>query len=259
MTILFLTLPLMALVFMWGFRDAGWCKAVRPHEYLPYSLGALVLYAYAVLCTYPPTDSAFFSYLSLSILVTLWLVGFLYDYYGERIDQLSGRVRIFYRVSRLLIMILIAAALIYSWFGFNEAGFLQMALVFMLLICLPHAVAQIDTGPLRLWKVSIFVMIAVFASLPVPAFVEVLYAVTVFYLIFVLEGEHQAVLGMSGSFTIGGLIALWIVHALSLFEQFLAGMLLILAVVIGKHIFSTKAVMKTSFLRFVDHVGIRKT
>ncbi|GAF13683.1 hypothetical protein JCM19045_2942 [Bacillus sp. JCM 19045] len=247
---LFLTLPVMAIALTYGFVDAGWTSHMNVRQ-LPVSLGAFILYSYAVLCSHFYNEHLFFSYVSLTYITLVWGIGFYYDLKKRSIYLDKNLVR----HPVLLILLLINA--VFVWFSLAETSFYHFHFITALLMLslFPLACTVTNQKPLRLWKFSVLTIVLVCFFIEIPDFTDVLYAVTALYIAYVLEGERQATFGVSGSFVLGGLLAFWI---LTVVEQ--PYQIFILVIPLLALIFSLQPTVfeQLTFLRWIERIGLRE-
>lgn len=247
---LFLTLPIMAIVFTYGFTDAGWVSQENM-KHLPFSLGAFILYSYAILCSHFYNDHLFFSYVSLTYVTAVWAVGFSYDVRNRPIAYSKNLLK------EPIILTMVVISALFVWFAVeNTSLYLFHFITALFVLCLfPIACTVTNQKPLRLWKFSILTIIVVCFFIEIPGFTDILYAVTALYIAFVLEGERQATFGISGSLVLGSLLAIWILTVVDQPFQILILALPLLATIFA---LQSNAIERFTFLRWIERVGLRE-
>lgn len=263
MILLMLTLPLIAFTSMFAFQEAKWSVPNYENRLLPYSLGVVVVYGYAVMCAYPPTDSAVFSYMSLSYVVGIWAMGFIDDRYGKSYPKgIRGHLRVFFRDRRWTTGFIKAVGTIllasfYTFFSQPQSAATSICMFFLLCL-LPHIMNVFDTRPLRVWKVSLLVSATILIVMPIPSFSTLLYGLTIFYLVYVLEGERKAMLGDNGATATGAILALWLTHEGTIELQWLSTAILFILLLTAERISFSEWIAKRRFWRWMDGLGVVK-
>lgn len=229
---------------------------------IPYNLGVVVVYSYAVLFAFPPALIPSLSLMAFIYILTIWVLGFIDDAYGSPFPKgLKGHL--FHSIKHrsvttglLKAVGTMVIALVFVWS--EQTEFLTGLAAFLLLTGLPHMMNLFDTRPLRVWKVAFVLSAFLMVILPLPPFTFVIILLTIFYLLFILEGHKKAMLGDNGATAIGAIFAVVFIHHTSLFIQI--GIISIVAFFIllaEKKSFSV-LIERVRLLRFIDQIGISK-
>ncbi|WP_059104905.1 hypothetical protein [Shouchella shacheensis] len=265
MVLVFLTLPLIAILSTWAFRDMGWCQTNYQGKMVPYSLGVFVLYSYAALCAYLPMGSVVFAYGALVYVCFVWIAGYIDDRFGTHDPKgLLGHIHHVRRSQRLtagsikaLLVVFAAVAYTFGTRGLHGNWWMN-GLVGLILILSPHVANLFDTRPLRLWKLAIVAMAGFLMIEPLPSFAFLLYLVSVFYIMYVLEGERRAMLGDNGALCMGALLAVWVVERQPTGFQLGVFAILSLLTLLAERLSFSGVIERFSFLRWLDTLGISK-
>ncbi|WP_054708486.1 hypothetical protein [Bacillus sp. JCM 19041] len=248
--VLFFMLPLIAIVLKTGFADASWTTVIRGKE-LPYSLGAFILFSYSLLCGYVASENIFFSYAALLYATGIWAIGFYCDKNGYFTKQL-------FKIKHPAMIMMGTTAAIFSWYilwSSEALGVLNLITTSLSLLVFPVVCKVANEKPLRLWKLSLFFLIISCFFIEVPAFTDLLYAVTVLYIVFVLEGEGQASFGVNGALLVGTMMAIWFVSVINTSVHLL---LILLVIVFFAILFFKKTRgLQLPFFRWIEEFGLR--
>ncbi|WP_088104741.1 hypothetical protein [Halalkalibacter urbisdiaboli] len=259
--ILILLLPVMALLSMFAFRCANWTTINYEGQQIPYSLGVFVVFSYAVLCAFPPTQSLVFSYGALAYVIGIWLIGFLDDRFGQAYPKglkghfscLVAEKKVTTGVMKVIGTLLIAMLFTYYY---QPQSVWEGIRCFLLLTWLPHVMNLFDTRPLRVWKVVLFFTVILLLTVALPSLTMMIYLLVVFYLTFVLEGHRRAMLGDNGATAVGAILALLTVSHTSIIFQSAVIILSFSLMVIAERMSFSALIEQRSVLRWVDKIGI---
>ncbi|WP_078391675.1 hypothetical protein [Shouchella patagoniensis] len=247
---LFLMLPLIAIVLMAGFADATWTAMSKGKE-LPYSLGAFILFSYSVLCGYVASENIFFSYAALFYATVIWTIGF----YCDKNDCFAMQP---FKIKHPVMIVMGTTAALFSWYILwrsETLGIINLATTILVFLVFPLVCKVANEKPLRLWKVSLLFLIMSCFFIEVPAFTDVLYGVTVLYIVFVLEGEGQASFGINGALLVGTMMAIWFVSVINT-PVYLLLVLLVFAYM-GMLFFKKTRGLQMPFFRWIENLGLR--
>ncbi|MDV2685162.1 hypothetical protein RYX56_12420 [Alkalihalophilus lindianensis] len=263
MIVLLLTIPLIAYISMIAFRTLGWTVINYEGYSVPYSLGSVILYGYATFSVIVPSEMSYiaFSYPALMYVVGIWILGFIDDRYGSKEPKgLKGHLYFFWK-KRLpttgLIKLLgtFTLALLFVYY-LQVTSLYEAVRYFLLLSWMPHMMNLFDTRPLRVWKLSTLIIVPMLLSYPAPAFFLLIYGLAIYYLLFVLEGHRQALLGDNGSTTMGAIIALMFIQFSPPSVQWVVLFFVGLMIFIAERISFSKVISESGFLRWIDGIGV---
>ncbi|MDQ0208920.1 hypothetical protein [Alkalicoccobacillus murimartini] len=263
MILLMLTIPIIAFTSMCAFYEAKWTVPNYEQRTLPYSLGVVVVYGYAVMCAFPPSDSVVFSYLSLGYVLGIWIIGFVDDRYGKSQPKgIRGHVQLLiqdrtWTTGLIKAVGTIVLAGVYTFFSQPQSATTSI-FMFLLLCLLPHVMNLFDTRPLRVWKISLLASAVIVAFMPLPSFSTLLYVLTIFYLVYVLEGEKKAILGDNGATSCGAIIAIWLTHEGTSELQWFSAVILFLLLLTAERVSFSEWIAKRRVLRWMDGLGVVK-
>lgn len=263
MILLMLTLPIIAFTSMCAFYEARWTVRNYEQAIVPYSLGAFVVYSYAVMCAFPPNESAVFSYISLGYVIGIWIIGFIDDRYGSGEPKgIRGHIGVFLNDRRWTTGLIkavgtILLAGVYTFLSQPQSGITSI-MMFMLLCLFPHIMNLFDTRPLRVWKISLMVSAVIVAFMPIPRFSTLVYVLTIFYLVYVMEGERKAVLGDNGATATGAILAIWLTHEGSMELQYFSVTILFLLLLAAERVSFSMWIAERPFFRWMDGIGVMK-
>lgn len=263
MILLMLTLPVIAFTSMCAFYEAKWTVRNYEQQTLPYSLGVFVVYGYAVMCAFPPNDSVAFSYLSLGYVLGVWGIGFIDDRYGKAEPKgIRGHFRVFIKDRRWTTGLIkavgtITLAGVYTFLSQPQSAGTSITM-FLLMFLLPHIMNLFDTRPLRVWKLSLLVSAIIVAFMPIPRFSTLLYVLTIFYLVFVLEGERKAILGDNGATACGAILAIWLTHEGTNELQWFGTAILFMLLLAAEQVSFSEWIARRPFWRWMDGIGVMK-
>ncbi|KGA97889.1 hypothetical protein AJ85_14765 [Alkalihalobacillus alcalophilus ATCC 27647 = CGMCC 1.3604] len=254
-------LPIIALLSMYAFLSAGWTVRNYEGKQVPYSLGVLVVFAYALVIDYFNLDLMALSTWALIYVLIIWGIGFIDDLYGQNSPKgIKGHINYLIKHKKpttgiLKIVGTIAASLYMTIFFEPETTFIMIR-YFLLLLLFPHVMNALDTRPLRVWKVSLFFWFVLLLAGFIPSFLIVIYIVTVFYLLLVLEGHRIAMLGDNGATVIGSILALWTITVASPIVQWCILTVLIIVSGIIERISISAVIEKKPLLQWFDRLGV---
>ncbi|TSB45376.1 hypothetical protein [Alkalicoccobacillus porphyridii] len=263
MILLMLTLPIIAFTSMCAFYEARWTVPNYEKRELPYSLGVVVVYGFAVMCAFPPSDSFVFSYLSLGYVLSIWVMGFIDDRYGKSEPKgIRGHVHALIKDRRWTTGLMKAVGTIllaglYTFLSQPQSAMRSISMFFLLCL-LPHIMNLFDTRPLRVWKLSLLVAAAILLFMPLPSFSSLLYGLTIFYLVYVLEGERKAMLGDNGATATGAILAIWLTHEGTMELQWFSATILFMLLLSAERVSFSEWIAKRRFWRWMDGLGVVK-
>ncbi|WP_100404741.1 hypothetical protein [Bacillus solitudinis] len=261
MILLILLLPIMALLSMYAFRCAQWTTQNYERQQIPYSLGVLVVFAYAVLCAFPPILSPAFSYGAMGYVFGIWLIGFLDDRFGQVYPKgLKGHFYYVFNEKKLTTGILkvvgtILIAILFILY-YQPNSVVDGVRCFLLLTWMPHVANLFDTRPLRVWKMSLLFLIVLTLIVGLPSFLTLIYVLVVFYLLFVLEGHRKAMLGDNGATTIGAIFAVLMFFETTVTFQWIIVFVVFMLMIIAERVSFSALIEKRSILRWFDQIGV---
>ncbi|NEU29583.1 hypothetical protein GN156_02125 [bacterium LRH843] len=262
---LLVTLPFIAFLSMNAFCSMKLRVVNYESKWVPYSLGVVVLYSYAMLYEFKPNPVEALSFPAFVYVFGIWLLGFIDDLFGKPFPKgLKGHIHYAIK-NRLITTGLLKAlgtvmfAILYLWMQqqVTSAFFTGLSSLF-LLIGLPHVMNLFDTRPLRVWKVAFCMTVLVIVVSPLPSFLFVITLLAVFYISFVLEGHRKAMLGDNGATVIGAIVAIVVVNHTGSLIQFSALLFVVFIIIIAETTSISTIIERWSMLRFIDQIGIIK-
>ncbi|TWI55935.1 hypothetical protein [Halalkalibacter nanhaiisediminis] len=260
---LLITLPVIAYFSMIAFHSMNLTVVNYEGKLVPYSLGVIVLYSYAVLYAFPPYPLEALSLSAFLYIIGIWLLGFIDDRFGKPYPKgLRGHIRYVTETRKITTGLLkaigtIGFALLYLWTK-QPNSFLLNLLSFFLLTGLPHTMNLFDTRPLRVWKASLVMTIVIFIGSPLPSFYFVVTIIAVYYILFVLEGHRKAMLGDNGATVIGAMLAIVFIHHTDLFVQIGVFFSILFFILLAEKWSISTLIESWSMLRVIDQIGIVK-
>lgn len=262
MIVLLVTLPLIAFLSMRAFYDLHLVVTNYEGKTIPYSLGVVVIYSYAVMYAHFSETSEALSLYSFIYIFGIWFIGFIDDMFGEPFPKgLRGHFSFLlkYHVITTGTVKVIGTVMLALYFLFERSGELSFvhAIHFLLLIGLPHVMNLFDTKPLRVWKVAFLFFAIMLLFVPISTSILIVLA-TVFITIFIFEGKKMAMLGDNGATTVGAIVAIMIIHYTTIPIQ-----LVILLFVYSFILFAERWSISTTIERFyllklIDRLGVSK-
>lgn len=260
---LLITLPIIAYLSMVAFYSMNLTVVNYESKWVPYSLGAVILYSYAMLHAFPPYPIEALSFSAYLYVLGVWLLGFIDDRFGKPYPKgLKGHIR-YVTETRVMTTGLLKAtgtvlfALLYLWT--KQPSFFAINLLsFFLLTGLPHVMNLFDTRPLRVWKVSLCMAVLIFMVTPLPPFLFVLTLLAVFYISFVLEGHRKAMLGDNGATLVGAIFAVIFINHTSLPVQFSVLLAVLFFILLAEKWSISALIERWSMLKVIDQIGIAK-
>ncbi len=260
---LLITLPIIAYLSMVAFHSMNLTVINYEFRWVPYSLGAVVLYSYAVLYAFPPYPTEVLSLPAYLFVFGVWLLGFIDDRFGKPFPKgLKGHIS-YVTERRMITTGLLKAigtvifALLYLWTK-QPSSILISLLSFFLLTGLPHVMNLFDTRPLRVWKVTFCMTVLVFVVTPLPSFLFIVTLLAVFYIFFVLEGHQKAMLGDNGATTIGAILAIVFINHTSVSVQIGILSVVFFFIMLAEKWSISALIERWSTLRAIDHIGVVK-
>lgn len=261
MIILLVTLPIIASLSTIAFQTMKLNVLNYESNLVPYSLGSVILYCYAVLYSFPPLIADSISFSAYFYILGVWLLGLIDDIYGARYPKgLKGHFRYFLR-NKLITTGLLKAigtltlATIYIWLNPSTSFYLNLLSLF-LLVGLPHVMNLFDTRPLRVWKIALCFAVLLLLTSPVPSFLFVITIFAVFYTTFVIEGHKKAMLGDNGATAVGAILAVIIVNETAIGTQVSVLLAASLIVLLAERWSLSSIIEKSTVLRTIDRIGV---
>ncbi len=246
---------------MISFQQIGWNTKNFEGNWIPFSLGVVILYGYLVLSVFSPVYSPVFSKMSMAYVIGIWFLGLLDDVLGKPSPKgIKGHLFHFLKQKQLTTGLIKALGTL-SFAGMflyylKPISFGQGIRYGFLLILIPHVMNLVDTRPLRVWKVTVATGAVLFPLLLQMPFSVLLYVVTILYLLFVIEGHKKAMLGDNGATIIGAILALLMVFHLTSFQQWIMILLFAFLTFLAEWFSFSTWIDQQPFLRFLDRIGL---
>jgi UDP-N-acetylmuramyl pentapeptide phosphotransferase/UDP-N-acetylglucosamine-1-phosphate transferase len=230
-------------------------------KYVPYSLGVVIIYSFAFVYAFPPQANETLSFSAFLFVFSIWLLGLIDDIYGKPYPKgLKGHIM--HAIGKGIITTglmkavgTVGVAILFLWMN-QPISIFPSFVGFCLLTGLPHVMNLFDTRPLRVWKVAVCMTIFVLIVNPLPSFVFIVMLLSVFYVLYVLEGYKKAMLGDNGATLIGAILAVIILNHISLMLQIILLFIVVLFIALAEKYSFSKAIEKSSFLRRIDQLGV---
>ncbi len=230
---------------------------------VPYSLGSVVLYSYAVCYAFPPATSESLSFIAYLYVVGIWLLGLIDDIFGKPFPKgLKGHI-LYAKKKRVITTGLLkaigTAVLALMYIAMNEPSvFMTSMLSFLLLTGFPHVMNLFDTRPLRVWKAALCITLFLFAITTTISFIFVITIVAAFYITFVLEGHRKAMLGDNGATVVGAIFAIIFIQHTEQAIQIGALIVMFFIILLSEKWSISALIERSSLLRAIDQIGISR-
>ncbi|WP_332695910.1 hypothetical protein [Halalkalibacter lacteus] len=259
----FISMPVVAYLSMITFQTMNLGVLNYENKQVPYSLGVVIIYSFAFTYAFPPQINETLSFSAFLYVFSIWFLGLIDDIYGKPYPKgLKGHImhaigKGIFTTGLVKAVGTVAFAILFLWM--NQPDSIVASFVALcLLIGFPHVMNLFDTRPLRVWKVTVCIVIFVLITNPLPSFVFIMILLSVFYVLYVLEGYKKAMLGDNGATVIGAILAVVILNHLSLLLQMLLLFIVVLFIALAEKYSFSKVIERSSLLRRIDQLGVMR-
>lgn len=263
MIFLLCTIPLIAYVSKTLFEKVGFTAINFKGKIIPYNLGMIVIYSYALSFYMYRHETDMFTTAAFIYIVGIWLLGFIDDIFGIKEPKgIKGHFTYAYNHSVMTTGLVkmfgtIVFALGYV-FTLPQKDFRTTVLTCILLVGFPYVMNAFDTKPLRVWKVSFLWIIAHSFIFQVISIHIIFIVVLLCYILFSFEAKEIAMLGDNGATVIGAMIALIVIHYSVPVVSYSAVAFVIVIGMIAERSSISLFIDRFFILKKIDQLGQRK-
>ncbi|BAB06487.1 hypothetical protein P4475_14245 [Halalkalibacterium halodurans] len=261
MIIVLFTLGFVAYGSYTLFEKLQWMVTNFKGDPIPYSLGAFIFYAFIAYVFFSPVQTPLLSFMPLLYVTAIWVLGILDDIFGTTYPKgLKGHFKQAFVTKKPTTGVLKAGGTFIITlavvFAFQPTSLQEFVRYILLLLLIPHGMNLFDTRPLRVWKLAFLFIVAFLPVLFYLPFDVLLYFVTVFYIVFVMEGHKKAMLGDNGATTVGAIIALVVIFHTGVTQQWIIALLFTAVTFLAERTSFTSIIERHSLLRLLDQIGV---
>ncbi|MFC0471019.1 hypothetical protein ACFFHM_11140 [Halalkalibacter kiskunsagensis] len=263
MIVFFISLPVVAYLSMIAFQTMNLGVLNYEGKQVPYSLGVVIIYSFAFAYAFPPQINETLSFSAFLYVFSIWFIGLMDDIYGKSYPKgLKGHImhaigKGVFTTGLVKAVGTVAFSVLFLWMN-QPVSIFASFVALCLLTGFPHVMNLFDTRPLRVWKVTVCIVISVIVVNPLPAFPFIMMLLSILYVLYVLEGYKKAMLGDNGATVIGAILAVISLNHLSFLLQIVLLMFVVMFIALAEKYSFSKVIEKSTLLRRIDQLGVMR-